>query len=207
MNKYKVFSLLVLSLFVISGCQEEGPVENQKNSNASITIQEDPAPTNEPAADYSEADQTAYKGALDLMDKTFCEKIKETELKTQCEIEVTDLSYKKEALDQTNPELCNKISTEDKKASCKIEVEILKNQLNQKEAEKADLATYNNIMEKGDFQNCSSILDPNSRALCENNKIVYEALSNNDIAMCERLPEQALIEECKVVFESNIPAN
>jgi hypothetical protein len=199
MKSRKIFisTLCLVSVFLMLGCQSG---DGKKTEPQTSTQTQDKQAVTSPSK-YSLADTTAYQGALQLKDPTFCNNITEEAYKNACKAEVADQTRFESAIKALDKNLCSQVANKDKQAACKIQIDILlknkENQTKQIEQNDALYKQFNDIVKSGDVAACKQLKDENLFKSCEFNILANKALTAKDESFCLKISDPAGQTECK----------
>lgn len=206
----KIVSLTIfLSCLLLIGCQSTNPTSTQQPHAATLeNIQNIPSPDLSVAASAgtSESDRVAYFGAMDLKDKTYCDKIANQELKNTCHSELDGFQLTQKAIQDLDAKGCEQITSEDKRKACNISVEIAVQKSKASEEAKADITKSDEILMSGDFQRCSQELKSAEMVnYCEYNIIVNQALEAKDVEKCKEIKDEKYRTLCEDTYKAAAP--
>jgi hypothetical protein len=209
-NQKLAVTIAVLSLMLLlTGCTSEqtNPTPNDKSLTTG-TLAITPAQDVPSEKVLSEADQSAYGGAMQLNDVAYCDKIGDSVYKSQCKIDLSNAVALNEALTKSDASLCAKLSTKDKQDSCKIQVEVAQkdqqNLLTQQKQQSEQLSLYNEMYSKKDFTNCDKLILPDLLAACRGSGLVMEALATKDIKICDKGIDDAEQQNCRKSYQDSV---
>jgi hypothetical protein len=189
-NQYLLGTLLILPVLFIAGCQSDEAANSTPNSS-------NPAAGQTAAKEVSMADQTAFQGAMQLKDVSFCDKISDAEYKQKCLTTLQDNKISAEAIEKKDSSLCEKISFKDGVETCKMQLDIEKKALaKQEEAQKQQQLAVE-ISNTGDITACQKITDSNIQASCELNIITNKAVAAKDLKICKQGTTEKIISICE----------
>lgn len=192
MNTKLIVTGIVFASLLISGCQNESAphIDNDLKPETEANVSQQ----------HSLADATAYNSAIELKDKSFCDKITNSTYKENCITRVNNQILYEEAIKEKDGSRCDKISDADTKAACKISLEAqeAKQQLEREKQNFVDTEgkLMSDIMESGEITRCTELTDSNFASTCEANLLVEEGLKINDIKVCERATTEMSSELC-----------
>jgi len=215
------FGGLTLAILALSACstdndQPQNQAANQQNTQqnpASEKVTPDQAKVDDatnqamiqPA--YTEADQAAYGGAMQLKDVTYCDKIKDEAYKQQCKTELADNATLAAALEKLDPALCDKMSTDDKKEACKIQVDVAKKKVENQQQKQQEIenisAAATEIIQTGDYAKCRELADPNFTRTCEVNILSKQAIESGDVKICGKVSDEQGKNICQSIFNDS----
>ena len=193
MKLQKLFypAVLIASLVLLSACQAEEQVP--PNGNGSTTQTQS---TSQKAEVHSLADQTAYQGAQQLKDPTFCAKIENENYKKQCENEIADQVTAEAAVTKVQAGDCKKIQNADKEKACELQVEIKMKQQQQSQELQANYDKFNKLSNEGDYEKCKTLQDSNLVTACEENILTNKALNTKEKSWCQKISDSKAQQRC-----------
>lgn len=174
------------ALFVLIGCEAapsndstskppttEQPTQTEQiiESDEPITKGEQPSGENleTPDEEVSDDDITLYEGATQLGDTSYCEKIKNSNLREECSESILVQDTVAEAIEMEDIKLCDKLN-ETKAEVCKVQVEILKkNAENFRDSTPAELDIMKAAVEAGDIEVCNQLQSERKKENCQTN--------------------------------------
>lgn len=210
-KKLLLTTLGLLAMVIVAGCAQPSTPGSSAPQGSSDILQNGTIP---PPPQYSAADRTAYAGALELKEPSFCDKVKDENYRKQCKTEIADQAQIEEASVKMDANLCATLSTDDKREACKIGIEVKIAQENQliqeQETEKKNAELYAKILTGKDYTRCKELSMERFVRDCELNILVNVALEKKDATWCDKAsPENR--EDCKDQFklavESQGPAS
>lgn len=201
--KFQKFFFPVLALvaaFFLAGCQTE--------QQTTVSPAETPtARTQQVPQQFSAADTAAYRGALELNDASFCDKIEDKNYQQQCKTEVADSAAYAEAQSKLDVSLCQRMSTEDLEKACAtgIEVQLKQQQTSQEEVDKMNVMyeQLNKIIAEDDYTKCETLKNQSSIDSCESTILTTKALQTGDASYCAKITNKESQSTCQNLVVSS----
>lgn len=147
-------------------------------------------------SEWTEADNAAYQGALQLNDLSYCDRIKNETLISKCKTEVSDKAIFSEALSKLDNSFCLKLSSNDVQEACKTQIDVKKQSQAENQAFQSEVTKYNSILENNQFDKCSELTDKALLQNCEDSKIAYDAVKAKNSDLCLKITNQLQQQQC-----------
>lgn len=203
----KKFLILTSTLLVLTGCTTlqptTTPTSTQTDTTTTTTVPTpgnattSVTPTSLTTSAISPVDQVAYDGALQLKDKSYCDKISDAVFKQQC-------------LDQFNPATvstspttvdCSTISDSQQKDACvlkqQIDAQLAQNEQDKQKEIVDQLALEKQIIPTGDVSKCKTLTLPDRVYDCEMNILIPKAIDAKDLKVCQQASTPEIVKACE----------
>lgn len=200
----KKLLIFVSTLLVLSGCSTAQPTTTLTPVTTSTgTTTTTSAPTSgtitTPVSSTSTAspvDQVAYNGALQLKDKSYCDKISDSALKQQC-------------LDQFNQPAvsapvvvdCATMSDSQQKEACllkqQIDAQVVQKEIDKQTEIDSQYALEKQIVATGEVSKCKTLTLPDRVYDCEMNLLIPKAIAAKDLKICQQASTPEITKSCE----------
>jgi len=153
----------------------------------------------------SDSDVTAYNGAMELNDASFCDRITDQAYKDLCKNDLSDKAIIIEAVKKKDISICQGLSSNDQVQVCeiKVDLEVKSQEIAQQKAKmnEATMVLSDEIVEKGELARCAE-LGEDYIASCEIDILLNKAFAEKNPNTCDQASSPETVAMCKDRYEA-----